>query len=63
MTNRLFANEGEHAPMVILVDMEVEDILATGSHQAVEHLGIPPLADVRHAFEHVFTLPGGKGQS
>jgi hypothetical protein len=61
--NRLFANEGEHAPMVIGVDMEIEKILAAVRHQAVEYLGVPPFADVRHAFEHVFTLPGGSLQS
>jgi hypothetical protein len=61
--NRLFANESEHASMVVGVDMEIENILAADRHQVVEHLGVPPLADVRHAFEHVFTLPGASRQS
>jgi hypothetical protein len=63
VANRLFANEGEHASMMIGVDMEIEKIPATDGRQAVEHVEISPLADVRHAFEHVFTLPGVCRQS
>ncbi len=63
VANRLFANEGEHASMMIGVDMEIEKIPATDGRQAVEHVEISPFADVRHAFEHVFTLPGVCRQS
>ena len=61
--NRRLANEGEHTPVVIFVDMEIEDIVAAGGYQAVENSGVPPLADVRHALEHLVTLPGGGRQS
>jgi hypothetical protein len=49
--------------MMIGVDMEIEKIPATDGRQAVEHVEISPFADVRHAFEHVFTLPGVCRQS
>jgi hypothetical protein len=57
-----FAHEGEHAAVVVTVDMDIENVSATNSLQAVEEVRFSPLADVRHAFEHVLTLPGGESR-
>ena len=62
VANRLLTDESEHAAMMILVDVEIEDVVATGGHQVVEHSSVPSFADVRHAFEHLVTLPGGGRQ-
>jgi hypothetical protein len=61
-SDRSFTHEGEHAAVVVTVDMDIENVSATDGLQAVEEEGFSPLADVRHAFEHVLTLPGGESR-
>ena len=53
-----FAHEGQHGPVVVGVDVDVEQVVARRGHEPLEHLGTTPLAEVDDALEHLLSLTG-----
>ena len=58
VADRFFSHECEHAAMVMMISVDIEQILTADQSEPTEDVSIATLADVGDAFEHRLTLPG-----